>query len=181
MPRQSKRGGGRAHGSPHQRRPSSPRQASPPPKQKQRASTPPPRSNASPSSPPSDGAAPSAPLPFCRHTKWSDFDKAFTAFEANLSNVPSGLAAVRLADIPFPPANDPAGIGESGLVRGKGTSDAGSNGKSSRKVLLRKALLRWHPDKWAGVMSKVRPEDKGRLGEELAAITQALLAEKDRM
>ena len=89
--------------------------------------------------------------------------------------MPADLAAVRLADIPFPPRNDIAGIAEAGL-RGV-SSDAAA---AARKKLLRKALLRFHPDKWAAVLGKVRAEDRAALGDELSTITQALLKEKDR-
>ena len=81
------------------------------------------------------------------------------------------MEVVRLSDVPFPPSKDPAGLAEAGLVRG---GDA-----SQRKKLLRKALLRWHPDKWAKVTGKVREAELAPLGERLREITQALVEQKD--
>ena len=147
-----------------------------------RASTPPPRPPRPPPSSAPPGASSSASAASAsaasvgrRFASWSGFDAAFAAFEANLANVPAGLPSVRLADIPFPPRGDPAGLSEAGVRSGNSEEAA-----SGRKKLLRKALLRWHPDKWGAVLGKVREEDKARLGEELAAITQALIREKDR-
>ena len=97
---------------------------------------------------------------------WVAFDAAFTEFEKRQLS----LEVVRLAEVPFPPRNDPAGLRAAGLLRGGDVSE--------RKKLLRKALLRWHPDKWQALSSKVPPEDFGRLGELLGQITQELVAQK---
>jgi hypothetical protein len=110
-----------------------------------------------------------------RFTSWAEYDRAFEGFETSLASVPHGLESVRLADIPFPPAADPAGLAEAGVSR-----STTEEGESLRKRLLRRALLRWHPDKWAAVVAKVRAEDKAALAERLGAITQALLKAKDR-
>ena len=102
---------------------------------------------------------------------WSKFDAAFVAWEAQASQADK----IRLADIPFPPSRDPAGLAEAGLARASG-SEAGGQ----RKKLLRKALLRWHPDKWMAVTQKIDPEEHSQLGERLSAITQALVEQKDK-
>lgn len=109
------------------------------------------------------------------YSSWSAFDAAFEAFETNVANVPDNLPSVRLSDVPMPPADDPAGLREAGLLRGATSAD----GAAKRKKLLRKGLLRWHPDKWAAVLAKVRPVDQAALAEQLGAVTQALLRQKD--
>ena len=109
-------------------------------------------------------------------TSWAEYDRAFETFETSLASVPHGLESVRLADIPFPPRADPAGLVEAAAYT-RGTAEEAA---AARKRLLRRALLRWHPDKWAAVVGKVRAEDKAALAERLGAITQALLKAKDR-
>ena len=78
---------------------------------------------------------------------------------------------VKLAEVPFPPRRDPAGLVEAGLLKG---GDA-----SKRKALLRTALLRWHPDKWAAFTSKIRADEHAELARRLSTITQALVEQKD--
>ena len=159
----------------------SPRSPPPPPPKRNKAGS----STSSSSSPPPHGsqrppqrASASAQrqggvgVPY---SSWSAFDAAFEAFETNVANVPDNLPSVRLSDVPMPPADDPAGLREAGLLRGATSAD----GAAKRKKLLRKGLLRWHPDKWAAVLAKVRPVDQAALAEQLGAVTQALLRQKD--
>ena len=75
-----------------------------------------------------------------------------------------------LRDVPFPPARDPAGLAAAGVVD-----------DSARKRLVRKALLRFHPDKWASVLGKVQPEEMAALHDRLRAITQSLIELKETM
>ena len=50
---------------------------------------------------------------------------------------------------------------------------------SSRQALLRTALLRWHPDKWAAHVSKIRVEEHSELAKRLGTITQTLVEQKE--
>ena len=102
------------------------------------------------------------------------FFDSFGAFEAAFAEWDtrtSGADKLALAEIPFPPLKDPAGLVAGGLLRG---GDA-----AKRKALLRTALLRWHPDKWMAVIGKVRKEDHAELGRRLGTITQTLVEQKD--
>ena len=100
---------------------------------------------------------------------WGAFDAAFHEWEERASREEQ----IRLRDVPFPPARDPAGLGE---LRHAG---GGAEAVAQRKKLLRKALLRWHPDKWMALCVKMADEEKAALGERLSAITQALVELKD--
>ena len=103
----------------------------------------------------------------------SAFDAAFSKWEA--SALASG-ETIELSEMPFPPKLDPAGLVEGGLLR---SGQLGSIEEKQRKVLLRTALLRWHPDKWMAVTSRVRKEERADLGRRLSTITQALVEQKD--
>jgi flagellar biosynthesis GTPase FlhF len=94
------------------------------------------------------------------------FDTAFSAWEEQFAQA----EVLRLSDVPFPPLKDPAGLVEAGLLRG---GDA-----ARRKALLRTALLRWHPDKWINLTSKIDVREHGELGRRLSTITQALVEQK---
>ena len=145
--------------------------------QRQQQQRPPPRRSAPPpkappppaSSRPTASAAPKARGRF--FDSWTAFDQAFTTWEAESA----GHETLSLETIPFPPAHDPAGLSEAGLLRGV----SGEGGEQNRKKLLRKALLRWHPDKWMSNASKIRAEELSELTERLSAITQALVEQKD--
>ena len=53
--------------------------------------------------------------------------------------------------------------------------------KHMRLYALHKALLRWHPDKWAAVLAKVsKPEERQAMAELLQETTQLILCEKQR-
>ena len=84
------------------------------------------------------------------------------------------MEVVPLAEVPFPPSGDPAGLLAAGVARGGDDGNA-----AARKKLLRKALLRWHPDKWAGVMGRVREGELEAFAERLREITQRLVEQKD--
>ena len=89
------------------------------------------------------------------------FDAAYVEWEAHASS----MQTLRLAEVPFPPRRDPAGL---------------SGGDTSQhKALLRKALLRWHPDKWMALAEKIPKEEHGELGRRLSTITQALVEQKN--
>ena len=152
---------------PHQRPPPRTRRAQTPPR---RPSTPPPppRQPPPPMPPPPKAKTPPQKTAAIgrQFSSWSAFDAAFTSFEQQLPN----MSGVKLEDIPFPPSADPAGLVEAGV----GRSDA-----ARKKKLLHKALLRWHPDKWQKVSSKVSEAQLGALGEKLREITQALVEQRD--
>ena len=138
--------------------------------QQQWQERPPPKSAYS-ACPPAAKPAPAPPKKTGRFfDSWSQFDAAFIAWEVAAASSDT----IRLADVPFPPPGDPAGLNEAGLLRTAGAEAAGQ-----RKKLLRKALLRWHPDKWMRVTGKIDPSEHGELGERLSAITQALVEQKD--
>ena len=114
-----------------------------------------------------------SPCPLCSLLVHSAFDAAFATWEA------SALASdemMELSNMPFPPKSDPAGLVEAGLLR---SGRLGSVDEKQRKLLLRTALLRWHPDKWMAVTSRVRMEERADLGSRLSTITQALVEQKD--
>ena len=122
-----------------------------------------------PPPPPRPAARPSPPVGAGRHfDSWSAFDSAFVEWEKRAASD----AVIHLKDVPFPPPRDPAGLVEKGLLRGDGND-------AERKKMLRKALLRWHPDKWVHLGHKLADEEKGALGERLSTITQALVEQKD--
>jgi len=117
--------------------------------------------------PPSQGAARAATaasrLPSTRRfSSWAEHDAAYEAFEKKLPN----MATVGVADVPWPPTHDVLGA---------------SPGSAGRKKALHKALLRWHPDKWAAVLAKVsKPEERRAMAELLQETTQLILCEKQR-
>jgi hypothetical protein len=139
--------------------------------QGQKKHPPPPRRPPSPPRPAPQAAA----LRRGHFASWTAFDQAFTAFEAKLPS----LVEVRLADIPFPPSRDPAGLVEAGVLDG-GASGASGEGCTRRKKLLRKALLRWHPDKWSALAAKVCTEEHAELGRRLSELTQTLVEQKNK-
>ena len=96
---------------------------------------------------------------------WAEYNAAFEAFEARLPS----LEAVSLSDVPFPPSSDPAGFGTVGAAA------------TERKRLLRKALLRWHPDKWASVLPHIREADRSAMADQLSTVTQAIVRQKNTL
>ena len=71
--------------------------------------------------------------------------------------------------------------GRGGPVQAPRRDPAGLSGgdTSQHKALLRKALLRWHPDKWMALAEKIPKEEHGELGRRLSTITQALVEQKN--
>ena len=130
---------------------------------------PPPPPGATPSGAAAVPSKPKAPPALGRFfDTFAAFDAAYTEWEATAASA----ELIRLADVPFPPKRDPAGLLEAGLLHGG--ADA-----SQRKKRLRTALLRWHPDKWMALTSKMRKHEHVELGKRLAVITQALVEQKD--
>ena len=109
-----------------------------------------------------------------RYDSYAAFDTAFKEFEQKLSSVET----IRLADVPFPPVGDPAGLKAAGLPV-RGGSERNDEERAKRRKMLHKGLLRWHPDKWAAVIGKVKKEEHGVLGECLSALTQEIVEMKD--
>ena len=108
-------------------------------------------------------SAPQRSLNVRTFANWAEYNSAFEAFEARLPT----LEAVGLGDVPFPPSHDPAGF-----------STLGAHATSERKKLLRKALLRWHPDKWATVLPRVIAADRSVVADRLSVVTQAIVQQK---
>ena len=52
---------------------------------------------------------------------------------------------------------------------------------AEQKKLLRKALLRWHPDKWAVVLPRVKEAERALMAEQLSTVTQAIVQQKGRL
>jgi len=71
-----------------------------------------------------------------------------------------------LADIPWP--NEKFAV--SGIVAG--------DAKPERKKKLRAAMLRWHPDKWAPVMSAVRQSERQAVLRKVQEVTRRILDER---
>jgi len=69
--------------------------------------------------------------------------------------------------VPFPPGSDPAGF-----------STVAAAAMAERKKLLRKALLRWHPDKWASVLPHIKEADRSAMADQLSTVTQAIVRQK---
>lgn len=97
-----------------------------------------------------------------RFASWAEHDAAYQVFEKKLST----MASVSVADVPWPPTHDVLGA---------------PPGSAGRKKALHKALLRWHPDKWAAVLAKVsQQEERQAMAELLQETTQLILREKQR-
>lgn len=91
---------------------------------------------------------------------WAVHDAACAELEARLARRERPL---RAADVPWPPRRDVCGFHP-------------EDGPAERKRKLRRALLRWHPDKWHGAL-EVSPE-KAKLAARLAEVTQQILRER---
>ena len=127
-----------------------------------------------PPSPPPPPRPPSAPsFAGKRYDTFAAFDEAFAAFERRLPS----LTTVHLAEVPFPPRGDAAGVVAAGLPLRAG-AERSDEERTRRKKLLHRGLLRWHPDKWAGVINKVEAAEHAALGECLRAITQEIVEMK---
>merc|ERR1712098_30069 len=100
-----------------------------------------------------------------RFASWAEYDAAFQKFDGALS----GMKTVHFKDIPWPEFTDSS------------TSILGVGDPSARKKRLRQALLRWHPDKWAGVLERIASSDRALVGTKLGEVTNAILEEKARI
>jgi len=89
--------------------------------------------------------------------QWEQFERSSTA-----------SSIVSAADIPWPPA----GMTVSGIAHC-------DNGQQ-RKAKLKKALLRWHPDKWHTVVQKIPASQQSQVLERVKAVAQLVLEEKNR-
>jgi hypothetical protein len=89
------------------------------------------------------------------------YDKAWKEFETN------GKVSICYDDIPWPPT--------AGTISGVSSSSG-----SGAKKLLRAALIRWHPDKFAKILKRVHEADRARTLEAVKAITRSILDEKAR-
>eukprot|EP00908_Phaeocystis_cordata_P020461 Transcript_3212.p2 GENE.Transcript_3212~~Transcript_3212.p2 ORF type:complete len:421 (-),score=105.91 Transcript_3212:1524-2786(-) len=116
--------------------------------------------------PPSASPTAAAAVPSTRRfASWAEHDRAYQEFERKLPQ----LQAVRVADVPWPPEHDPCGAPAPGA------------GGGARKKALQRALLRWHPDKWGGVLAKVGPqEERAAMAQMLQRTTQLILKEKEK-
>ena len=105
-----------------------------------------------------------APLPLAtapQLARFADFERAFAAFEAS--------DAVDLAadGLPWPPDDCPV----SGVRR--------TDSDALRKQRLKKAVLRWHPDKFlAANGARVRPDELPSVTERLGAVLQRVQQER---
>mmetsp|Transcript_17317 Transcript_17317/g.30373 ORF Transcript_17317/g.30373 Transcript_17317/m.30373 type:complete len:304 (-) Transcript_17317:267-1178(-) len=107
--------------------------------------------------------APAAPLAGATKEKgastgWDDFEQRL---------VQGG--SLQLADVPWP-EEAPA------TVSGVAESDSAEQ----RKLKLRKAVLRWHPDKWGPALPRFSEADQPVLLERVKAITRRILEERQR-
>merc|ERR1711933_717011 len=88
------------------------------------------------------------------HTAWQRYDAACARLDGGITK------GIRLVEVPWPPAGNVCGF-------------LPADGPSIRKQKLRRALLRWHPDKWHKAL-EVSP-DRLELAAKLAQITQQIL------
>ena len=110
----------------------------------------------------------SCPLPLVVATlqqerQYDAFEAAFAAFEA----APDDLPRYGLDSFPCPPAGCPV----SGVRKG--------DGAERRKQLLKHALLRWHPDKFAAAHGgKLLASDRDAIMEKVNAVLRRVQAER---
>eukprot|EP00928_Gymnodinium_smaydae_P041950 TRINITY_DN28329_c0_g1_i1.p1 TRINITY_DN28329_c0_g1~~TRINITY_DN28329_c0_g1_i1.p1 ORF type:complete len:418 (-),score=29.34 TRINITY_DN28329_c0_g1_i1:226-1479(-) len=93
---------------------------------------------------------------------WTKYNAAFAKLEDTIMR--GHVSALRADDLPWPPR---------GNVCGFSTQDS----PVERKQKLRKALKRWHPDKWHRILEV--SSERGVLATRLADITQQILRERD--
>lgn len=128
-------------------------------------SAPPPR-RPGPAGAPSPAAAASTtgqpPVP--RFASFQAFEEAWGKFEAKVRD----QGAISYADVPWPLS----------LLTVSGVTSADS--APERKKKLRAALLRWHPDKWAPLLGRVKDADKQQVITQVKEVTRKILAEKEQ-
>lgn len=101
-----------------------------------------------------------------RFATFAAFDEAYRAFEKKVIGDASG-AQIGMDDIPWPPRADVCGA--------RGEDSAGG-----RKKRVMRALLRFHPDKWQPLLSRVRPADAAKVADKIREVTRSILDEKKR-
>lgn len=118
-----------------------------------------------PLSPPAAAAPGAAKAPEGpRFANAAAYEEAWSKFESRAKAGDS----VTYFDIPWP-LNLPS-------VSGASPSDA----TGERKKKLRSALLRWHPDKWAPLMDRVREADRALVTQQVKEVTRRIIGEKER-
>eukprot|EP00929_Paragymnodinium_shiwhaense_P090181 TRINITY_DN50369_c0_g1_i1.p1 TRINITY_DN50369_c0_g1~~TRINITY_DN50369_c0_g1_i1.p1 ORF type:complete len:514 (+),score=130.54 TRINITY_DN50369_c0_g1_i1:215-1756(+) len=128
----------------------------------QQKPSPPPPSSSKPAAkvPLSKPAGPEAP----KFANQAAYEQAWTRFEA----AAKGQQSLGFVDIPFP-LSLPS-------ISGAQANDSSADVKKK----MRTALLRWHPDKWAPILTRVKDADKERVTEMVKEVTRRILAEKER-
>lgn len=99
-------------------------------------------------------------------TRFANFDayeEAWSKFEKSSVGDTSELS---LQDIPWPLDLETI----SGIESGDSSADC--------KRKLRAALLRWHPDKWGLILSRIRENDKDEVTDLVQKVTRRILEEK---
>ena len=118
---------------------------------------PPPKPPLPPPPPPPHVRPASRPAPtIAKH------EAAFAKFEKKLEG--AGDETLRLSDLPLPPKH--------GSVSGASRADP----VDDRKKAVKKALLRWHPDKFD--LSKFHPEDRDAVKDAVADVTRRIVKER---
>lgn len=115
---------------------------------------------APPPRPPPAPAKAAGPPPI---TRYSDFEAAWARFEQEVAPTRERL---RFGDIPWPTALP--------SISGATAGDT----PEERKRKLRTALVRWHPDKWSGLLGRVADSDRPQVMERVKEVTQRILEEK---
>lgn len=96
------------------------------------------------------------------------FDAAWRDFEKRLQSDAFTACGIGLADVPWPTKLP--------TVCGIEAAD----GPKERKQKFRAAVLRWHPDKWAPVLARVKAEEKQQVVEQVQAVTRRILEERKK-
>merc|ERR1712232_213720 len=97
----------------------------------------------------------------CFRGTWAAYDAACGKLEAALARK---VRPLKVADVPSPPHSSVCGL-------------LPEDSPAERKRKLRRALLRWHPDKWHAALET--SPDRLELADKLAKITQQILCERD--
>lgn len=99
-----------------------------------------------------------------RFATFDEYEKAWLTFEGNLK----GNQPISYTDIPWPLC----------LPTISGATSSDSAGENKKK--MRQALLRWHPDKWAPVLDRVREVDRTQVADQVKEVTRRILSEKEK-
>lgn len=116
------------------------------------------------------GRQPAAPLqrPPSAH-RFADFAQYEVAWAKFAARIETEGQALRCTDVPWP------------LTLPSVSGISAQDTMTEQKKKLRDALLRWHPDKWARILEKVKEAEKPRMLERVKEVTLRILAEKDRL